>query len=152
QQVTITNNGLRALEDVELIPPQSLPWMQVNLPRDAQGRIRLPDLAVGKSVTVGVVYAPPADIALGFYDDFLKIVGSNAAADFRLNLFAQISTAERGNATFSVDNNLVQAVPNASVSLRNVALGLERGPIMTDANGNARFDDLQAGKWSWKIS
>ena len=36
--------------------------------------------------------------------------------------------------------------------MRNVALGLERGPSYTDANGNAVFEDLQEGLWSWKIS
>lgn len=152
QQVTITNNGLRALEDVELIPPQNLDWMRVNLPLDANGKITLPDLGVGESVTVGVVFTPPIDIGVGFYDDFLKITGSNAVADFQLNLFAQISTSERGNVDFYVDNNLVQAIPNASITMRNVDLGLERGPFRTDVNGVAQFEDLQAGNWSWKIS
>jgi hypothetical protein len=152
QQVTITNRGLRPLEDVVLTPPAQIPWMQVNLAKDEDGKIRLPDLEVGESLTFGVAYTPPEETAVGFYDDFMIISGSNAVADFRLNLFAQVNADAFGDVQFSVDNNLVQPVPNASVRLRNVTLGIERGPSRTDANGEVVFEDLQAGKWSWKIS
>src|SRR4029450_262905 len=35
RQVTIKNLGTRALEGVQLEPPQLVPWMQVNLPLNA---------------------------------------------------------------------------------------------------------------------
>ncbi len=152
QQVTITNRGLRDLEDPVITPPQNLNWMQLNLPLNDLGQIELSDIAIGETITLGVAFVPPADTAAGFYDDFFLVSGSNAVADFRVNLFAQIGSSETGSAQFYVDNNLVQAIPNASVRLRNVALGLERGPSYTDVNGNVIFDDLQEGLWSWKIS
>ena len=151
QQVTVTNRGLRPLEDVVLTPPENLSWMQVNLPVNEEGDIVLPDLPVGETLTFGVAYTPPEDTEIGFHDDFLLISGSNAVADFRINLFAQVGSAETGDVEFFVDNNLVQPIPNASIRIRNSALGIERGPTRTDANGYAVFEDLQEGRWSWKV-
>jgi len=152
RQVTMTNRGLRPLEDVVLTPPQDLSWMQVTLPTDANGDFLLPDLGVGDTFTFTVVYTPPEDTEVGFYDDFILISGSNAVADYRLNLFSQVSSSESGDVEFYVDNNLVLPIPNATIRMRNVALGIERGPIYTDANGYANFEDVQEGKWSWTVT
>ena len=109
QQVTITNRGLRALENPVITPPQNLAWMQLNRPVNEHGQIELEDLEIGETVTIGVAFVPPADVATGFYDDFFLISGSNAVADYRVNLFAQVGSSEVGNVQFYVDNNLVQA-------------------------------------------
>ncbi|MFK5282522.1 hypothetical protein ACI3PL_23465, partial [Lacticaseibacillus paracasei] len=75
--VTLENLGLRAVENPVMIPPASLLWMDVNLPRAADGRILLPDIPVGGRITFGVAFAPPDSTALGLYDDFLEIRASN---------------------------------------------------------------------------
>ncbi|GAA5482918.1 hypothetical protein Hsar01_02144 [Haloferula sargassicola] len=152
REVVLTNDGLRPLEGVEVIPPANLPWMDVNLPRDSQDRILLPDIPVGGTLRFTVVYAPPQDTALGLYDDFMLIRGSNLQSDFQVNLFAQVTSAERGGVMFYVDNIFAEAVPNAKIRLRNPNLRQEIGPFYTDSLGEVTIPDLQEGSWSYQIS
>ncbi|KAF0094832.1 MAG: fibronectin type III domain-containing protein [Puniceicoccaceae bacterium 5H] len=152
RQVTIVNEGLRPLEDVVLTPPQNLDWMHVNLPVNDQGKAELEDIPVGGKFTFTVVYTPPSDVEIGYHDDVVTISGSNAVSDFELGLYAQVSSSETGSVRFSIDNTLVQPLPNATVRLRNLALGLNKGPYKTDANGEVLVEDLQEGKWTWQVS
>ncbi|MDP0500164.1 MAG: FG-GAP-like repeat-containing protein [Verrucomicrobiota bacterium JB022] len=152
RQVTIVNNGLRPLENPVLTPPQNISWMHINLPLNAQGKAELEDIPVGGKLTFTVVYTPPEDVEIGYHDDVVTISGSNAVSDFELGLYAQISSNLTGSVLFSLDNTLVQPLPNATVRLRNLALGINRGPYKTDAAGQVLVDDLQEGQWSWQAS
>ena len=152
QRVVIENAGLRDLEGVELIPPQDIEWMQVNLPADEDGVIRLPDLAVGDDIEFQVVYTPPLETDLGFYDDVIVVRGSNAVADFEIGVLAEITSNLSGDALFSVTNILDQEVPNARLRLRNTTNRLERGPYLTDSVGEALVEDLQEGRWTWQVT
>ncbi|YCM44551.1 FG-GAP-like repeat-containing protein [Verrucomicrobiaceae bacterium 227] len=151
-EVVLENKGLRALEGVELIPPQGLAWMDVNLPRNGADRILLPDIPVGGTLRFTVVYAPSEAVSLGLHDDFLLIRGSNLQSDFRVNLFAQLTSSEVGSTKFYVDNIYTDAVPNAKIRLRNPNLRKELGPFYTDSLGEVTVPDLQEGGWSYQIS
>ncbi len=150
--VTLENLGLRAVENPVLIPPASMRWMDVNLPRAADGRVVLPDIPVGGRLTFGVAFAPPDTTALGFYDDFIEIQGSNLQTPFHVNLFAQVTSSLVGSVKFVVDNIFVERVPNAKVRLRNPNLREELGPFLTDSNGEVTIPNLQEGSWSWQIT
>jgi hypothetical protein len=152
QQVTVQNLGTRALTGVELVPPLSIPWMQVNLPLNAAGNVDLPDLEVGATYTFTLAFVPPADTAQNYYNDVVKIRGSNVAASFDFNVFALVSSDAKGDATFHVENFLGQEVPNASVRIRNAITGQEVGPRSTDANGDVLFADLVEGQYSWNVT
>ncbi|TVR54622.1 MAG: hypothetical protein EA425_01565, partial [Puniceicoccaceae bacterium] len=152
REVTLENAGLRDLEGVELIPPKALGWMFVNLPANEEGRILLPDLGVGESLTFTVVFAPPEDMELGLYDDYLLVTGTNAVADYRVNLFATVTSSETGEVEFYVDNTLVLPVPNAAVSLFNSTIRQDAGPFLTDAEGRVRIPDLVEGRWQFTAS
>ncbi len=152
RRVTITNAGLRALEGVEIVPPQNVEWMNLSLPADEDGIIRVPDLAVGDQLEFQVVYAPPNDTELGFYDDFLVIRGDNAVGDFEMSLFAEITSNLTGEAQFVVSNIIDQRVPNASIRLRNTVNRIERGPYYTNAEGEFLAEELQEGRWSWQVT
>ncbi|MCC5805515.1 MAG: VCBS repeat-containing protein [Opitutales bacterium] len=150
RDVTLTNLGLRALEGVELIPPAEVPWFDVNLPRDSEDRIHLPDVPVGGNLTFSVVFTPPEDTDLGFFNDFLVIKGENAESDFEFGLFARVTSALSGDVEFIVDNLLLDPVPNASIRMRNNDLRAEVGPRTTDAEGRVLFEGLQEGEWFWQ--
>jgi hypothetical protein len=126
--------------------------MSVNLPISEDGRIRLPDVGVGETNSFLVVFTPPSDTPLDFYQDQVIIRGTNALADFRINVYARITSDLRGSVAFFVDNNLGQAVPNARVRVKNNLLQTEVGPSPTDTNGLVSFDDLQEGNWQWQIT
>ena len=125
--------------------------MDVNLPRNADGRILLPDIPIGGKITFAVSFAPPESTSLGFYDDFLEVRGSNLQTPFRVNLFAQVTSSQVGSVKFVVDNIFVERVPNARVRLRNPNLREDIGPFLTDSNGEVTVADLQEGTWSWQI-
>jgi hypothetical protein len=151
-EVTVQNRGLRALTGVRLVPPAAVPWMQVSLAPDASGTVPLPDIPVGGTRSFTVVFAPPATAAVGYYNDFLLIKGENAVGDYRLNLFATVTSEQKGAVRFAVINTFANPVPNTSIWLRNNTLGIEVGPVVTDVLGQVVVPNLMEGEWQWKTS
>jgi fibronectin type 3 domain-containing protein len=152
RQVTVVNGGLKDLQGIELIPPTNVTWMSVNLPVSADGRIHLPDIGIGQSNTFSVVFTPPADTPLDYYNDFIAIRGTNAQTEFKVRLYALVTSDQKGSVQFFVDNNLGQSVSNATVRLRSSLLQLELTPSITDSNGLVTVDGLQEGDWSWQVN
>jgi len=150
-QLTFANHGLRDLQGVTLVPPTNVTWMIVNLATNAEGTIPLPDLPVGGSNTITVVFAPPTNTALGFFQDKITVRGTNAVATFDLGVYARVTSANRGGVQFYVDDILGLPVPGASVRLQNVDLQVELPPARTDINGYVTVTNLQEGNWSWQV-
>src|SRR5699024_10247555 len=138
--------------DIVITPPQEIPWMQINLPRDADGLIRIPDLAVGETFTFDTVFVPPTDIEMGFYLDKVLISGSNAVSDFEIQVAATVTSYFVGDVIALVTNSLGQPVPNATLQMWHGAIGEEIEPIRTDSEGRANVDNLIEGDWTWKVS
>ncbi|MCF7708994.1 MAG: Ig-like domain-containing protein [Verrucomicrobia bacterium] len=149
--ITVVNSGLRDLKGVVLHPPTNYNWMRVNLPKSPDGQIHMPDIAVGESNTFQVVYTPPADIPMDFYDDTIHITGTNAQAPFKINVYARVTSNQEGAVQFYVDNNLGQKVHNARVRVKNTLLQKELGPVLTDTNGLVTISGLQEGDWYWQV-
>lgn len=152
RQVTILNRGLKDLQGVELFAPTNVTWMNVNLPVSPDGKIRLPDLGIGKSNTFTVVFTPPADVKMDYYHDVIKVKGTNTPADFDIDLYSLVTSDQKGSVQFFVDNNLGLTVSNATVRLRSGLLQVELPPSITDSNGLVTIHDLQEGDWSWQAS
>src|SRR5690606_9976242 len=95
---------------------------------------------------------PPEDVPVGYYNDFIKITGENAQSEYQLNLFATVTSEEKGSVLFTVFNSISDPVPNPSIWLRNAALGTAVGPVVTDAVGQVLVPDLLEGDWHWKTS
>jgi methionine-rich copper-binding protein CopC len=152
RQVTIMNRGLKDLKGVSIIPPTNVTWMTINLPPAPNGTIPLPDLLVGQSNTITVVFAPPTNTDLGFSQDKFTVVGTNAIGTFDVNLYAKVTSSQVGAVQFYVDDLLGLDVANATVRLRNTALQVELPPVQTDINGLVTVTNLQEGDWSWQIS
>jgi fibronectin type 3 domain-containing protein len=151
RQITVQNKGLKDLKGVTLTPPSSNSWMTVNLPVGDDGQIHLPDLGVGQSRTFSVVFSPSTDVALDFYSDQIKIRGTNATAEFDLNVYALITSSQKGAVQFEVDDILGDAVPNATVRMRNGLLQMELPVVTTDSAGLVTISDIQEGDWSWQV-
>ncbi|MGZ8901289.1 MAG: polymorphic toxin-type HINT domain-containing protein, partial [Limisphaerales bacterium] len=152
RSITIVNSGLKDLQGVTLTPPTNQTWMVLNLGANTNGTISLPDLMVGGSNTFTVVFAPPADTALGFHQDKIVIRGTNTTATFDVNLYARVTSDQFGAVQFHVDNILGSDVPNATVRLRNTALQVELPSVQTDINGLVTVTNLQEGDWSWQVN
>ena len=152
RSVTVMNRGLKALQGVELIAPTNVTWMIPNLPLSPDGRIRLPDLGVGQSNTFTIVFTPPTNTPLAFYQDRLVFKGTNSPAEFAVNLYALVTSDQKGAVQFYVENILGQPVPNATVRMRSQALQAELAPVLTDVNGLVTVSDLQEGQWAWMAS
>ncbi|MGH7953589.1 MAG: polymorphic toxin-type HINT domain-containing protein, partial [Limisphaerales bacterium] len=99
-----------------------------------------------------VVFTPPTDTDLGFFQDKLTIQGTNAEAGFDVNLYARVTSSQVGAVQFYVDDILGLDVPNATVRLRNTDLQVELPPVTTDINGLVTVSNLQEGDWSWEVS
>src|SRR6185295_5576861 len=117
--VTIVNRGLKDLQGVTLVQPTNETWMVVNLARNADGSVPMPDLKVGQSNTFTVVFAPPTNTVLGFHQDKILVRGTNSFSTFDVNLFARVTSDQFGAVQFYVDTILGDDVPNATVRLRN---------------------------------
>jgi len=148
--VTLVNRGLRPLLGATMQPPTNINWMSLNLPLAADGLIHLPDLAVGGSNVFTAVFAPPTNAPLEYLNDFVTIRGTNTPATFKVNLYALVTSSQKGKVQFSVDDILVQPVPNATIRIKNTILEQEY-TLKTDANGNAEIDGLQEGQWAWQV-
>jgi hypothetical protein len=149
--VTVVNRGLRPLQGVTLQPPTNINWMSLNLPLSAEGVVHLPDLAVGASNVFTAVFAPPTNAPLEYLSDFVTIRGTNTPAAFKVNMYALVTSSQKGKVQFTVDDILVQPVPNATIRIKNTILEQEY-TLKTDANGQAEIDDLQEGQWAWQVS
>ncbi len=152
RQVTVVNGGLKDLKGVTLVAPTNVTWMNVNLPVSDDGTIHLPDIGIGQSNTFSVVFTPPSDTPLNYYNDFIAIRGTNAQTEFKVRLYALVTSDQKGSVQFFVDNNLGQSVSNATVRLRSSLLQLELTPSITDGNGLVTVDGLQEGDWSWQVN
>ena len=148
--VTITNNGLRALETAELTLPANVAWMTINLPRNAEGKISLGDIEVGESRRFDVVFAPPSDLQFGYYNDMIVVSGS-AQQDFPIQLWVLVTSDLTGSVNFIVKNTFNQSIEGATIRLTNYAINEVIAPVETDADGTAVITGLQEGEWSYQV-
>ena len=151
-QITFANQGLNSLQGVTLVPPTNVSWMSVNLPVSADGRIHLPDLAMGQSNTFSVVFNPPTNTPIAFYQDAIVIQGTNLASPFSVNVYALVTSSLSGNVQFEVDDILGDLLTSAGVRLHNNVLQSDAGPFYTDTNGLVTITNLEEGVWNWQVT
>lgn len=151
RSITFANRGLGALTGVTLTPPTNVNWMRVSLPAGEDGLIHLPELAPGGSESFVVAFAPPEGTPLEFHQDSLTVQGTNSPAQLRVNLYALVTSNQRGAVQFFVDSILTYPVPNATLRIKNTILGAEH-TAQTDANGYVTIGDLQEGDWAWQAN
>ena len=149
--VTIENNGLQALENAVLVPPQTLRWMTTNLPLDAQGNVPLGTLEMGETFTFDVVMAPPEGTPFGYNTDVFQIRGSNTATVFTIPSWSLVTSELRGGAQFSVVDSYGEPIAGASVRIWNNTVQ-QQHTLTTGFDGTASIEDLNLGQWGWQAT
>ena len=149
--VTVTNTGLRDLQDAVLTLPTNVTWISTPIADTNSTEVLLGTIAVGKSITFDVLMTPPTDTTYGYHQDSFSITGSNAQQAFIINTYALVSSSQVGSVNFNVFNILGQQVPNARVRLWNSTLQQEISDQFTNANGQLLVSDLKLGDWGWQV-
>jgi large repetitive protein len=111
----------------------------------------LPDMGIGQSNTFAVIFTPPTNTSLAFYQDAVTIYGTNMVSPFQVNLYALVTSDQHGAVQFFVDDILGSPVPNATVRLHNDALLANPPAVTTDTNGLVTVTNLQEGTWDWQV-
>jgi hypothetical protein len=150
-QLTIMNSGLETLSGITILPPTNS-WITLNLPVSTDGKVRVPDLAVGQSNTIGVVFNPPATTALAYYADTVTVQATNLSIPYAINVYALVTSDQTGGVQFEVDDILGEQVSGAAVTLNNTLTQSSAGPFYTDTNGLVTVSNLMEGTWNWEVA
>ncbi|HZM01547.1 MAG TPA: Ig-like domain-containing protein [Candidatus Saccharimonadales bacterium] len=150
-QLTVMNSGLATLSGITVLPPTNS-WIALNLPVSSDGLIHLPDLAVGQSNIIGVVFSPPTSTPLAYYPDTVTVQATNLGTPYAINVYARVTSDLTGGVQFEVDDILGEQVSGASVRLNNGLLAANVGPFYTDTNGLVTVSNLEEGTWNWEVT
>ena len=160
ETVTLKNKGLAVLTGVTLsllsADGSAAPaWSVLN------GSAAAGELAVGQAHEVGITFAPGATVAEGIYHLILRVAGDNYPVT-DINLYVAVTQSGLGNALFKVsdiytgtlDKNLqvIQGLAGAKISLQNELVATETYSVVSDAYGEAAFNDLPTGRYKTRIT
>jgi RHS repeat-associated protein len=160
ETVRLENKGLAAMKNVRvsLVGPGGTAapdWVLLNTDPV------LGNLNVGDAVEVPLTFRPGAQVAEGNYTLALRVESDNHATT-DINVFAAVSQSGTGHALFKVadiytatldDNNeLIQGLAGATIALQNEVFPDISAQMTSDVVGEARFQDLQAGRYKFKVS
>jgi len=143
RNVRIRNTGFAPLKNIVLEPPTT-PWMTLGVDPN------LPEIPVGGSADVPVVFSPPASITPAIYPDRFIIHSSNHVA-YTQNLFAIVTSSTTGDAAFEVRNTENVLLPGASVWIQSLQVPTLQFTQTTDAGGVTTFHALPSGPYQFRI-
>lgn len=116
-------------------------------------------LAVGQSVSVDLSFAPPASTPEGIYELKLNVIGDNVPAQ-SLNVYVNLTQSGQGNvlfkasdiytATVGKDGRLIPGLAGASITVQNEDVPSVSHELLTDALGEALFENLPAGRYKFR--
>jgi hypothetical protein len=139
----LKNTGYAPLKNIVIQPP-ALPWIGL-----VTGTT-LPDLAPGESADVSVNFRPSDSVAQGPQADRLVITSGNHVP-YTVNLFATVSSTNKGSVHFQATDSLNKKVGGASVIIGHQQLGNLVLSGTTDANGEISFLDITEGMYNYKV-
>jgi hypothetical protein len=119
-------------------------------------------LGVGENREVTIAFSPTTSSASeGMHSFKLRVTSSNCAQT-DINLYASVTQSGQGNVLFKVsdiytgtidkNNNLIQGLAGARVSVQNELVLTEEYTKNTDSVGEAYFTDLPAGRYKCRVS
>ena len=159
EQLQLHNTGFAPLEQVELLmtDAQGQPVSWASLASPAQ----LTQVAVGEKVAITVQLAPDATVAEGQHALRLLIRSANAP-DYRYPLQVAVTQSGVGQAFFHIsdiytatlDDNMqpILGLKGAKIELQNEQVLSERYTLHSNADGEALFTALPAGRYSYRAS
>lgn len=159
ESVLIENKGLQSALDLNfaLVKADGSPapaW--VTLINNSNGT-----LAVGEKRTLDLAFTPPEGTPEGVYEFKLNVRGTNIP-DQALNVFASVTQSGIGNMLFkaadiytaTVDKNgqLIPGLKGARIVVQNEDVVSVTHELLTDALGEAFFQDLPSGYYKFKAT
>ena len=160
ETLRLENKGLAAMKNirVSLVGPGDTiapNWVHLNLDQV------LGNLDVGATVEVPLTFQPGSLVPEGTYPMVLRIESDNHATT-DINIYASVSQSGKGHALFKAadiytatldeNNALIQGLSGATIVLENEVFPDITAQATTDNVGEAHFQDLQAGRYKYKVS
>jgi large repetitive protein len=144
ENLTIRNTGAGTLANPRIEGP-SLPWLALTVDKN------IGDIPSGQSRTIGILLKPGETMAQGVYDDRIVIYSDNHIP-YTFNIQVTVTSSATGSVQFSVINELLKKVQNATVTLQHQSLPELYYTLKTNADGTAAQFDVPEGRYSYNIS
>ncbi len=159
EHVRITNMGLGAIRGIEyeILKEDHGPapaWVHVNAPS-------VEELNVGDSIDLGLSFSPDDTVGDGIYGFILRVWGENYSGD-EYHVYVSVTESGKGGVlikvtdiytgTLNENNELIQGVKGARVKIQNEEVPTIGADGVTDEFGEVVFDDLPAGRYSFRVS
>lgn len=160
EDLAVSNNGLDLLRNAKIAlvgkDGAEVPnWVSLTT------EPTLGDIPVGESRNVQISATPDLTVQEGIYELRLNITGDNLS-DYALPVFIKVTQSGIGSAAFKVtdiytatldeNNQLIYGVNNAKIQLQNENVLSEVYSLNTDANGDAVFDGIPAGRYAYRAT
>ncbi|WP_338847452.1 Ig-like domain-containing protein [Massilia sp. W12] len=154
----IKNNGLQAAANLRfaLLHSNGAPapaWAR--LLNQADG-----DLAIGASRQLDLHFSPDAQVDEGVYQLKLEVTGDNLPP-FSVPVYVSVTQSGQGSVLFKAANlytatpdrngRLIPGLVNATVSLQNEEVATQTWLLQTDAQGEALFENIPAGRYKYRV-
>ncbi|MBI1921543.1 MAG: Ig-like domain-containing protein [Geobacter sp.] len=141
---SITNTGIETLKNARLEGP-SLPWLALTVDKS------LGDIGIGQSKSVGILIKPGESVPQGVYDDRLVIYSDNHIP-YTYNIQVTVTSNAVGNVQFSVVNELMKDVTDASITIQHQSILELLYTLKTGQDGTASLFDIPEGRYTYNIS
>ncbi|WP_345552425.1 fibronectin type III domain-containing protein [Microbulbifer aestuariivivens] len=149
----VLRNASVQLRDQDGNPAAS--WIGLN------GTASLGDLGIGDSRDVSIRFAPEAGVAQGNYRFTLQVTGEGGHS-FSVPIYVAVVTSEVGDAFFHIsdiytatlgeNSQLIPGLRGAKIELQNEQVLSQTRTINSDANGEALFQNLPIGRYSYRVT
>ena len=140
----ISNVGEEVLRNARIEGP-STSWMSLTVNK------AIGDITPGVSKTIGIMFNPPSTLSQGVYDDRVVIYSDNHIP-YTYHIQVTVTSNAVGNVMFDVLNELMQDVPNATITLQHQTLPELIYTLRTAADGTVMLYDIPEGRYSFNIS
>jgi len=140
----ISNAGEDTLRNAKITAP-STSWMTLTV------NPSIGDLAPGTSKTIGIMFNPPATIPQGVYDDSVVIYSDNHIP-YTYHIQVTVTSNAVGNVMFDVLNELMEDVPNATITFQHQTLPELIYTLRTGNDGTAIQFDMPEGRYTYNVS
>lgn len=157
ESVTVKNNGLQDAINLQFTltkPDGSAAPAWASIASQANGT-----LAVGDSRTIDLAFTPPVGTPESVYEFKLNVVGDNVPAQ-ALNVYVSLTQSGQGSvlfkasdiytATVGKDGKLILGLAGATVTVQNEDVPTVSQELVTDALGEALFQNLPAGRYKFR--
>jgi len=144
ENITIRNTGAGTLVNPRIEGP-SLPWLILTSDKN------IGDIPAGQSRSVGVQIVPSETLAQGVYDDRIVIYSDNHIP-YTFNIQVTVTSSAVGNVQFSVMDELMKDVKDASITFQHQSLPELYYTVKTGADGTISQFDIPEGRYSYNVS